>query len=167
MNLLLVVALLGICHRIIVCKRRPSGLHSRQQRPIPSNPRTVGDFIRKKRVESGASQPQMAEIVGVSTWTVKQWEHNRFKPARRLHERVVEALLEDIYLGSGLPRHSEMSCNSSCSHLAAGSRAPQLRSVKPDETSPGTAVLISRSPGAPPPPYCSTRATLAGSGRAP
>ena len=60
----------------------------------------LGDFIRKKRVESGLSQPQMAEIVGVSTWTVKQWEQNRFKPARRLHEKVIAFLGFDPVSGA-------------------------------------------------------------------
>jgi len=55
-------------------------------------PKTLGDFLRKKRVEAGLSQCQVAEIVGVSTETIKMWEHNKTKPTGRFRQSAVAFL---------------------------------------------------------------------------
>jgi len=55
-------------------------------------PKTLGDFLRKKRVEAGLPQRQVAEIVGVSTETIKMWEHNKTKPTGRFRQSAVAFL---------------------------------------------------------------------------
>jgi transcriptional regulator with XRE-family HTH domain len=56
---------------------------------VPATPQTVGDFVRKKRVEAGLSQSQVAARIGVSVSMVKRWEQNENQPVGRFLEQAV------------------------------------------------------------------------------
>ncbi|WP_295794701.1 helix-turn-helix transcriptional regulator [Mucilaginibacter sp.] len=56
-------------------------------------PQTLGDFIRKKRVESLQLQSEVARIIGVSEDTITNWETNRFVPQINLYPAIF------LYLG--------------------------------------------------------------------
>lgn len=43
----------------------------------PENPVTLGDKIRKGRIELGFFQKELAEIIGVSEDTIRNWEKNK------------------------------------------------------------------------------------------
>jgi DNA-binding transcriptional regulator YiaG len=47
---------------------------------IPVNPKTVGDHLLLKRIKANLSQPEVAVKAGVSTRTVRAWEHNQTLP---------------------------------------------------------------------------------------
>lgn len=61
---------------------------------IPLFPQTLGDFIRKKRVESLQLQSEVARVIGVSEDTITNWETNRFAPQINLYPAIFQ------YLGS-------------------------------------------------------------------
>jgi hypothetical protein len=100
------VRLLGICHRTIRSVRRLSGCQFRQQKPVPTIPKTVGDFLRKKRVEERLSQSEAALRIGVSTSSIKLWELNRTEPAGRFLEQAVTFLDFNPVNGSSKPNSS-------------------------------------------------------------
>ena len=91
----------------------------RAQKPAaPEYPRqleTLGDHIRKKRLDLGLLQKDVGKIIGVAQGTVMVWEGNRRPIARRLLRRIVWFLGYDPCvsglsgLGTGEVRSSAIS----------------------------------------------------------
>ena len=54
--------------------------------------RTLGQQIKKRRVEAGLTQEQLAAAVGVARDTVSQWERDRLRPGLSALERVSQVL---------------------------------------------------------------------------
>lgn len=52
---------------------------------------TIGDHIRKKRLDSGLTQLEAAEIIGVKEGTLWNWEHGT-EPELRLMPAVIKFL---------------------------------------------------------------------------
>lgn len=44
------------------------------------DPQTLGEHIRKKRLELGLSQRQAANRLGINNWTILNWEKDHTKP---------------------------------------------------------------------------------------
>ncbi|MBI2401928.1 MAG: helix-turn-helix transcriptional regulator [Gemmatimonadetes bacterium] len=66
-----------------------------QKPPPPGYPRqlrTVGDDIRKRRLDSGLLQREVAGILGVTVDTVRNWEVGRNRPSQRQWPRIIEFL---------------------------------------------------------------------------
>jgi DNA-binding transcriptional regulator YiaG len=40
----------------------------------------MGDYLLLKRIEANLTQPEMAQKAGVSTRTVRKWEHDHARP---------------------------------------------------------------------------------------
>ena len=59
---------------------------------IPQNPQTIGDHIRKRRLELGLTQAQVAIIVGVTESTVTNWEKNRTRPVLKPIPEIIKFL---------------------------------------------------------------------------
>ena len=47
----------------------------------PSDPTTLGEHIRKRRLDLGLTQKELAGLLGVDEWTVINWEVRGRKPA--------------------------------------------------------------------------------------
>ena len=58
----------------------------------PKNPQTLGEKIRKTRMDKGLMIKELAEQIGVSEDTVINWEIRDIKPVGRNLERVREFL---------------------------------------------------------------------------
>ncbi|MCD6422001.1 helix-turn-helix transcriptional regulator [bacterium] len=58
----------------------------------PQNPKTLGDHLRKKRLDLGLLQKDVAKILGVSKDTVCNWENNRTSPSLRSIPKIIEFL---------------------------------------------------------------------------
>lgn len=62
------------------------------RKPTPQNylenPATIGEQIRKKRIDSGLTQAELAGILNVSTDCVTYWENNRSKPRIAYYPRI-------------------------------------------------------------------------------
>ncbi|WP_221262111.1 helix-turn-helix transcriptional regulator [Mucilaginibacter sp. AK015] len=52
---------------------------------IPVNPQTLGERIRKARIERGLLQREVAKIIGVCEDTIVGWESKRSHPQLRFH----------------------------------------------------------------------------------
>lgn len=66
------------------------------QKPLPPEyPRelkTFGDHLRKKRLDLGIYQKQVAEIVGVDATTIFNWENNRTEPDLEFIPQIIDFL---------------------------------------------------------------------------
>ncbi|MGB3341233.1 MAG: helix-turn-helix transcriptional regulator [bacterium] len=69
---------------IIRSKKQPKG--------YPVGPKTLGEKIRKKRMDLGLFQKDVAKFVGVVTDTVTLWEKGRKEPSKRYLKRIEQFL---------------------------------------------------------------------------
>ncbi len=70
------LALLGICDRVIRVKIPKASVYRRLWRGVAEAPKTLGEHLRRKRVDLGLTQPQVAKTLGVGWQSVQRWEHN-------------------------------------------------------------------------------------------
>ncbi|MFN0177060.1 MAG: helix-turn-helix domain-containing protein [Saprospiraceae bacterium] len=80
----------------------------------PSNPaypeelNTLGDHLRKVRLDRGLSQPDVARILKVSTDMVTCWELNRNQPTAKFAKAIIDFIgyipfeVEDFTIGKQL-----------------------------------------------------------------
>lgn len=53
---------------------------------MPMN--TIGEHIRKRRVELQLSQKEVSKIIGVTENTVHFWETGRYKPLKKYYSKI-------------------------------------------------------------------------------
>ena len=70
--------------RIRAKKRRISG--------IPANPKTIGEHIRKVRLERGLLQKDLAKILKVSEDSISKWENNKNRPRKSQFSKIEDFL---------------------------------------------------------------------------
>lgn len=58
-------------------------------------PGPLGDQIRRRRLECGLTQRQAGEHLGVSGWTVANWEKGHTSPTDHAHRAVLAFLGHD------------------------------------------------------------------------
>lgn len=58
----------------------------------PSNPKTIGEHIRKRRMDLGLEQKEVAKIIGVPESSIWNWEHGG-NPTKR-YEKETEGFFE-------------------------------------------------------------------------
>ncbi len=59
---------------------------------LPENPKTLGERIRKARMERGQFQKDVAGILHVTTSSVENWERNMTKPLLDWLPRIIDFL---------------------------------------------------------------------------
>ena len=62
----------------------------------PKNPKTLGEHIRKARMDRHLMVKELAERIGVVPETVINWEKRNLKPTRRHLERIQAVLGLDV-----------------------------------------------------------------------
>ncbi len=60
--------------------------------PFPDGPQTFGDHIKAKRLEERLTHGDLGKKLGVSPWTILNWEKNRTVPPIGLRGRTVDYL---------------------------------------------------------------------------
>ena len=58
----------------------------------PSELNTLGDHLRKTRLDRGLSQSDVAKIIGVTTDTITGWELNRHEPTAKFAKAIIALL---------------------------------------------------------------------------
>jgi DNA-binding XRE family transcriptional regulator len=58
---------------------------------------TIGDHIRKRRIDLMLTQKEVAEALGVDKTTVQFWENNRVKPSLAQIPKIIEFLGYDPF----------------------------------------------------------------------
>jgi transcriptional regulator with XRE-family HTH domain len=59
-----------------------------KDRSYPAELNTIGDHLRKRRLDLGLLQREVAERIGVTKCTIQYWETNRVVPALRFRPRI-------------------------------------------------------------------------------
>ena len=91
---MLQLALLGIYHRTTRITRKPFSLHFSRTRRYPANPKTLGEHLRKKRVDLALSMLKLAHLLGfnITDTAIEKWEKNQNRPIEPYRSRIVEFL---------------------------------------------------------------------------
>lgn len=66
----------------------------------PTEPKTLGDHLKKRRHELGLRQKDVAERLGVNEYTVCYWENNKKTPSIRYFPGIIEFLSYDPFPAS-------------------------------------------------------------------
>ena len=73
----------------------------RAQKPslIPQNPESIGEHIRKRRLEQSLFQSDVARIIGVEETSIYNWESNRSNPSVKYIPTIIKFLgyVPDIF----------------------------------------------------------------------
>ena len=77
-------------------KRKPKG--------YSENPQTIGEHIRKKRIDEGLLQKELATLFGTSVDTITNWENNKYFPQIQFAAKIIaflchNALKQDSVIG--------------------------------------------------------------------
>jgi len=59
---------------------------------LPQNPVSIGEHIKKRRLEQRFSQKGLAQILGVNECTIWHWENNYYQPQTRFLSKIIEFL---------------------------------------------------------------------------
>jgi len=65
--------------KYIVCVVRPFSYPD----GYPVNPHTIGEHLRKKRMDNRLMQSEVTNIIGVSEESIWNWENGRTKPSKK------------------------------------------------------------------------------------
>jgi transcriptional regulator with XRE-family HTH domain len=63
----------------------------------PREPKTLGEHIKKRRIELHLLQSQLAKRLGVDRISVQNWESGIYVPSARVVEKVIEFLGYDPF----------------------------------------------------------------------
>ncbi len=70
----------------------PVTLKHQRLKPYRDPPQTLGDHLKKRRIDLGLLQKDVAQQLWVGEWTYLKWEHDKALPAIRMWRRVIEFL---------------------------------------------------------------------------
>ena len=67
----------------------------------PINPKTNGEYLRKKRMDCRLMQSEVANIIGVSEASIWNWEHGRSKPSKKNLKIINEFVMHTLHTKGG------------------------------------------------------------------
>jgi transcriptional regulator with XRE-family HTH domain len=67
-------------------------LKAQRPLPYPQNPATLGDHLKKRRIEASLYQRQVAVEIGVTLNTILDWEKDRKEPETRYWPGILKFL---------------------------------------------------------------------------
>jgi DNA-binding XRE family transcriptional regulator len=59
---------------------------------IPTVPKTIGEHLKRRRLELHPFQADLAKMFGVDPMSIVNWEKNTYQPAERLMPAIVKWL---------------------------------------------------------------------------
>ena len=71
------------CHLTLSCVRPRNYVYAIAEDAYPMAPRTIGERIRKRRMDLAIEQKELARRLGVTPTAVWKWEHNKSMPGFR------------------------------------------------------------------------------------
>lgn len=65
-----------------------------QMRNYPASPKTLGEHLRKKRIDLQLSMSQLARVLGlgITRSAVEQWEKNQNRPTSEYKKQIIQFL---------------------------------------------------------------------------
>jgi transcriptional regulator with XRE-family HTH domain len=55
-------------------------------------PQTIGEHLKKRRLDLGLDQQQVAEQIGVTWMSVSNWERGIYRPSKRAMQSIIAFL---------------------------------------------------------------------------
>ena len=86
------LATLPFLHRHILIPRTRYLPHKNRKVPVPRDPKTIGGYLRKRRLQLGLLQSEVARNLGVSMVTLSLWEGDKVYPTWEYQPRIAEYL---------------------------------------------------------------------------
>ena len=83
---------LPCCHQRIRGVRCPVSSYEKLVKRCPAEPKTIGDHLRKRRIELGLEQTEVAERLGVCRSSLQHWEQNRGVPMPKQMPAIIRFL---------------------------------------------------------------------------
>jgi DNA-binding XRE family transcriptional regulator len=83
---------LPFCHLQIKVLHRPYPHLWKSAQPVPIQPKTLGEHIRKRRLEKHLLQTQLAKILSVDRVSIQNWERGIYEPNTMITGKIVEFL---------------------------------------------------------------------------
>ena len=87
-----ILLLLSLCPIQISRPRQPYPRHWKLNQRIPLKPQTLGEQIKKHRLELRWLQTDVAAYMRISSASVSNWERGTTVPSRRMTKRTTEFL---------------------------------------------------------------------------
>ena len=94
-------ALLDICSRTIVARFPVISVYRRIQKAVSANPQTLGEHLRRARVDRNLTNVQVAQMLGVAYQTVERWEHNRNPINTNSRLKIIAFIGHDPQIATG------------------------------------------------------------------
>ena len=69
-------------------------MHFKRLRNYPASPKTIGEHLRKKRIDLHLSMSQLAAKLGfgITDTAIEKWEMNQNRPTKEHRNRIVQFL---------------------------------------------------------------------------
>jgi transcriptional regulator with XRE-family HTH domain len=83
---------LPFCFQTIQVVRCPIGPHFTEKKGYPADPKTIGEMIRKRRLDLGLRQIDAAKMIGCDEMSVVNWEKGHRSPRVNHLSGVIEFL---------------------------------------------------------------------------
>src|ERR1017187_3536077 len=87
-----ILLLLSLCPVHTSRLHRPYPQHWKSNQRIPLQPQTLGEQIRRHRLELHWLQTDVAAKIGISSASVSNWERGITSPSRRMTKKIHEFL---------------------------------------------------------------------------
>src|ERR1019366_5498419 len=100
-----ILLLLSLCPVHTSRPHRPYPQHWKSNQRIPLQPQTLGEQIRRHRLELHWFQTDVAAKIGISSASVSNWERGITSPSRRMTKRICEFLNHILKLPSTVHRN--------------------------------------------------------------
>jgi hypothetical protein len=71
---------LPFCSATLHAMRCPIGPHFTEKKGYPADPKTIGEMIRKRRLDLGFRQTDAAKMIGCDEMSVVNWENGHHLP---------------------------------------------------------------------------------------
>ena len=89
--------MLPSCDRVVTVPRKDIYPVWTRSFPVSKQPQTIGEHLRKKRLDLGLRQSQVAQKLRVSHRTLSLWECDRVYPTWDYHQRIIDYLDYDPF----------------------------------------------------------------------
>lgn len=111
--------------RVAILPFGPKWLKANRTPPWPNDPKTLGEHLRRRRLELGLRQRDAAQELGIRPSSVLSWEKGTRRPADRYIPALIRFLGYDprpvpVRLGDRLRawrHHRGLSCKATAKHL--------------------------------------------------
>ncbi|OFZ79390.1 MAG: hypothetical protein A2583_02850 [Bdellovibrionales bacterium RIFOXYD1_FULL_53_11] len=83
---------LGSCHRTVIVTQPKNSPYMRRWKRYPDEANTLGAHLRRKRIDLGQSQVQLAATLGVTESAIYMWEKGKNRPSELHRSSIIRFL---------------------------------------------------------------------------